>query len=932
MNPEYAAYCQADRDFYDAPYRPSAAGGTRDGSAAGDAADGLYATARTPLPEGWESARNGGWFSCHPSGLDLPPQGWKIHVSAALDNAESVLRRVADHCFAHRLSFKFVPSPGLLKLRNGKYADRGASGKFITVYPPSEDAFPAICTDLMELLEGEHGPYILSDLRCGDGPVHVRYGGFSARFCVGPDGRPVPAVSDPSGTLVPDPRGPVLSIPEWVTPPAFLAPHIEARNAAGTGELPYEIQGALHFSNGGGVYRARHTGTGESAVLKEGRPYAGLAGDGADAIARLERERAALEQLAGLDCVPRVLGFHAVGDHRFLALEHIPGLQLNTVFARRFPLSSAAPGPERLAEHTAWAHRMYAMVERAVAKVHERGLVFGDLHLGNIVVSEDGSRIVLIDFEAATPVDGNHQQIVANPGFVAPADRRGADIDRYALACLRLALFFPLTALFTIDRGRVERIARDIVRIFPVTEDELAPAVREILRHTPQPGDPAVTEPRPSATAVTEPGLPVTAVTEPRPSATAVTEPGLPVTAVTEPRPSANAVPAARVPANAVPEPHEWPDSRDSMARAILASFTPERDDRCFPGDIAQFAGPAGGQSFGYGAAGVLYALRETGAPPCPEAVEWLLARSKQPGSGSSPGFYDGLAGIAWTLHRLGHPAQAAELARIVTEQQLEALAPDLHGGQAGIALALDDLARDATGAEAARLRDAADRCTAAAARSLTEGRPSSHTGLLHGATGLALLFVRRYETTGDPALLDLAALALRRDLDRCKPAADGALHVLDGKRTMPYLGSGSAGIALVLDDYLAHRDDDGFAAARAAIEPALRSSFYIQPGLFRGIAGLVLQLARTPLGDRSERERAIRRHCDLLGTEATPYAGGLAFPGEQLMRRSMDLVTGTAGVLLALGGAHHSTPVSLPFLPPLKRPTNRPHPGAAHQ
>ena len=47
-------------------------------------------------------------------------------------------------------------------------------------------------------------------------------------------------------------------------------------------------------------------------------------------------------------------------------------------------------------------------------------------------------------------------------------------------------------------------------------------------------------------------------------------------------------------------------------------------------------------------------------------------------------------------------------------------------------------------------------------------------------------------------------------------------------------------------------------------------------------------------------------------------YEGHLAFPGEQLLRLSMDLATGTAGVLLALGAALHDEPVHLPFLAPL--------------
>jgi hypothetical protein len=46
-------------------------------------------------------------------------------------------------------------------------------------------------------------------------------------------------------------------------------------------------------------------------------------------------------------------------------------------------------------------------------------------------------------------------------------------------------------------------------------------------------------------------------------------------------------------------------------------------------------------------------------------------------------------------------------------------------------------------------------------------------------------------------------------------------------------------------------------------------------------------------------------------------YGGGLAFPGDQLLRLSMDFATGTAGVLFALSTALPERPLSLPYLEP---------------
>ena len=61
----------------------------------------------------------------------------------------------------------------------------------------------------------------------------------------------------------------------------------------------------MHFSNGGGVYLGRDPRTDTEVVLKEARPHAGLDADGADAVARLDRETRCLRRLAG---VPRVPG------------------------------------------------------------------------------------------------------------------------------------------------------------------------------------------------------------------------------------------------------------------------------------------------------------------------------------------------------------------------------------------------------------------------------------------------------------------------------------------------------------------------------------------------------------------------------------------------------------------------------------------------
>jgi hypothetical protein len=195
----------------------------------------------------------------------------------------------------------------------------------------------------------------------------------------------------------------------------------------------------------------------------------------------------------------------------------------------------------------------------------------------------------------------------------------------------------------------------------------------------------------------------------------------------------------------------------------------------------------------------------------------------------------------------------------------------------------------------------------------------------MHGKAGQALLLLRAYDDTGDAAYLDAAADALRRDLRRCVVRANGTLELNEGWRTMPYLAVGTAGIGHALDDYLRYRPDEQFAEAVSRIERTCRSTMYILPGLFTGRAGILLHLAARSAAPASD--PLVAKQVRNLSWHVIPYGDGLAFPGIAMLRLSMDLATGTAGVLLALAAALHGERVHLPLLTPIRRPATTPDP-----
>ncbi|MDQ4111037.1 MAG: class III lanthionine synthetase LanKC, partial [Actinomycetota bacterium] len=847
---QYELYCLADRLFYDTP--------ANRGSEHPD-----FGICGRAVPAGWEHEPSDVWMNYGQRDVKLPPQGWKIHVSAGVDDAEGVLERVWDYCVPRGLAFKFLRNVPVLVMFNSKSAFRGSSGKLATIYPIDEAQLELTLKELDGILAGVRGPYILSDLRYADGPLFVRYGGFAERYCLSPTGERVLGLTDQDGRLVPDVRGPTFATPPWVELPAFLEPHLTARNAVTTNEIDYEIESVIQFSNGGGVYLGHHRTTGEQVVLKEGRPLAGLDVIGRDAVARLGHERDILQRLSGLDVVPAVRDYFTLGEHHFLVLELVDANPLQRLIVKFHPLTHPDVAPDDLEGYAAWAVAMFARVEQAVAALHERGVVFNDLHPDNILVAAD-DRLVLIDFEVATLADEQARSALAHPGFAAPADRQGVDVDRYALACLALGLFAPQTTmLLQLYPAKATHLADLISETFPVPRAMIDGAVRTIL--------------------------------------------------------GSDAVPDTALANLPMPGIGSWADVRDALGQAILASATPGRDDRLFPGDIAQFQ-PGGSTSFAYGAAGVLYALARTGVARVAEHDEWLRERAHDPAA--DLGFYDGLHGVAHVLETLGHRQDALDAMDVCERRTTDRPAHDrelgLYSGLSGIGLNLLHFA--ATTGEpvfadrAAEVVDiVADRLGGPDDVAETSGEGMPRAGLLFGSSGPALLLLHAYERTGDSGLLDLASIALRQDLRRCVRTDDTTLQVNQGWRTLPYLEEGSAGIALVLDRYLRHRPDDPLATYLEPLALVLHCRYFVQSGLLMGRAGMLLtaaalgQSAGHPAGALDVVTADLARG---LGWHALPYGGGLAFPGNQLLRLSMDLGSGTAGVLLALGAAFHDEPV----------------------
>ena len=287
-----------------------------------------------PAPSAWSLSRFGPWMALHPDeGVALPRQGWKIHVSTRTEQARDALRIVGDICVERGVPFKHLSDETELRRTSMKYANRGSAGKFITVFPRTDEELCELLPLFDEALRGFDGPYILSDVKFGESPVYFRYGGFFLDRFEHADGSAGYAIQAPDGGKVHDSRAAVFTLPSFVNPPDLVRELVEDRLSPTPGELeellhPYVVRSSLHFSNAGGVYLA-DAGSSQ-VVLKEARRWSAYSSDSTDATTRLRSEYRALKKLAGVSAIVNAIEYRAIGDHEFLVEEYIPGLTLQS--------------------------------------------------------------------------------------------------------------------------------------------------------------------------------------------------------------------------------------------------------------------------------------------------------------------------------------------------------------------------------------------------------------------------------------------------------------------------------------------------------------------------------------------------------------------------------------------------------------------------
>ncbi|HZR49507.1 MAG TPA: class III lanthionine synthetase LanKC [Streptosporangiaceae bacterium] len=817
------------------------------------------------VPADWGTATWEFWASAVPPELKLPAQGWKIHISSTVENAEQTLARVIEVVVASRAACKVLADTDWLRLMNSKDADRRSAGKFIVVYPRTTEELRALVVKLADATTGLAGPYVLTDRRFpGSRCVFYRYGEIIPSATRDRLGVREPLLTDPDGVDHPDERAIPYTLPPWVKDPFPDEPEPDSDVTAFFEQ--YNITEALQFSSAGGVYRAVHTPTGQHVAIKEARPLI-TCSSGQDAPALLRKEHAILDLLS--DCaVPEAREIRQVWEHTYLVMSFLAGDTLAAWANSRNPRYG---NPGSWAAYLRDLVTVWSEILQTIQAGHRRGVVFGDLSASNFLVDEaDGlPRPVMIDLEGAVRVGTDPDPRIYTAAFASPQRLAGqaatiAD-DVYSMAVL---LAFTLGAgphLGPHAPRLADRCLHDLAAEHPVPASVLDWITRALA------GNPAD---RPSL-AVLHQALDLARVGRALPRRVGGQRGD---GASSEPLPDNAAV-------------------AGDLARQIISAATPETDV-LYAADPAAYATNALG--FGYGAAGVIRALSLCGHPVPDSHLNWLLNRAAACDENFPVGLHTGLAGITWVLGDLDGPAHYyGLLERVRTQRDRSDFGHDLFAGDSGVGLALLH-AFDRTGDQA--FLAAAEPI----ARQLRDNGHTEHEGLLFGPSGLALCLTEWARRSDDTAAVAAAARWLAADtakLNWRNGRVTGFLsHFPGGARLSPYILDGLAGLAVAAARLHTLTPSPATRHLLRALIPALSSARPFMGGFLSGQAGIAYALAEISraLPEPSTVEAA-QRAAARLCLYTLPRGESLAFLGEQNLRFSLDFNTGAAGAAVIL-------------------------------
>jgi serine/threonine protein kinase len=816
----------------------------------------------------WQITHLGIWLHCSVAGVRTPDAGWKLHLAMVPGRAAELLRVTVPIVKEHRCPFKCAADETNLKRLNSKNWSRGGSGKFMTIYPPSEEAFVRIGAALHAATRNFSGPYVLSDRRYPDSRVlSYRYGGFKRFEQVDVTGQIYAVFPAPDGSWYRDERFPYYQPPPWATDPLGLSHPVIESPVLRAGR--FTVKSAIAFKNSGGVYLALDETNGQRVVvIKEARRDVHVAEPDLDAQTLLRKEAELLRELEGLGVAPALIDFFEEWENFFLAQERVPGMILWR-YAAQNPIALHHRGAKaRRQQQWQTMIEVFRNLSSALQILHDRGVAFGDLSPGNIMISED-RQVRLIDFEAACRPGIDQPAKMQTPGF-APLDEESwgcIEADLYALGALMLHYLVPSVAISVHDPSFTARALKRVSEVTPVPRGFMDLICR------------------------------LTGSKEARPCAGEVCA-------------ELERLSAAVLEKRRLSMPPHSSQVLHELVRFLLSQVDINHSDRLAPSDRRGYSSHP--LSLAYGAGGIADVLKLVAPDDLSSGIkDWMQTKARMISDRNcGPGYLAGMSGIAICLLNVGLVEEARAVLQNASHHPLLSLRVGLFHGMAGFGCAQlyfyqvlgDESYLQAASAVADVLVKRSERDERGMHWVEENNIP---VGLGHGSSGVALLLLYLFAASGDPKHLEYGASALDFDLACGEVLEDKSLNwrsqVGGPAIYFPYYENGSAGIGSVLARYHHVTDKPRYFEILKEIRRAA-IGFCVRPGLLSGLVGrgeFLADLAAwcPSLTDRKQMLDIVRG----LDLFAVRKASGLAMPGDELTTLSCDFATGAAGAIALL-------------------------------
>ena len=825
----------------------------------------------------WTKYSDEHWINIISNKYDFPSQGWKIHISADVSDAQNLLFDVAQFLIDQNISFKYVPSLRTLLNKNVKYANRGASGKFITVYPKDTEQFIHLLDQLKNITDAyELGPYILNDQQWKESNVFFRYGGLKKVVKL-VDGKEVLAIKTPDGELIEDQRVPYYHLPDFVEEPEM----IQSQNTYPAEDEffklnEFTILEAIHHSNGGGVYIAEKNG--QKIILKEGRSKSGIDSTRTDAFQRNKNEFYNLDRLKDVDTVINVYEYFTAWRHNYFTEEFHEGRNLQAFISQEFPFTTSIQE-----KNNAYVEKCDIILQQLVStidQIHSKGVAMGDLSLTNIMIDDQTLKIKLIDFEAAKTPDKKFIAAVATPGLFSNEAQTFREADWFAVYRISRLLFLPIPNVVDIS-PQLAHIHDEAI------QNKFGERARKILQDI---------ESR------------VAKYTNLQPKSSGIE--------------SKLNIPVRELNSKSIEE------TMSGLQKGILNNLKVDNIGLT-EGKVRQYLERDNiyKHNIAYGSFGVLMSLIRSDRTLIPtikiKYSNWFeiivpYVENYSKNTWSKIGLYDGYSGIITVLYELGYKERALnildQLIKRCSYEQIEAIEDiSIESGLSGVGLLLlsfYDILKDE------KILNCVDHIYNRIIRlySLKEETPFEdletpiNYGLLTGWSGAAL-FLSKYNDLLDNRNTEIAYKILDDSFNAALESEEVdelyiLKHDLEIRKAIPYLREGSAGLNLAMLEF--KKDNPNYLnESRERILKRFKKSheFYCSAtaGLMDGYAGF---LSVAQANDILNSTTSNSKEVILSGLNNFLVRNGteeLLSPGAFNLKCSMDLYTGSAGVLLTL-------------------------------